>query len=290
MWLVRILAAFIRVAAFLFINVFKYIKKASLKQLVGSLGMTIILLASMVINAHADSLGSVTVAPPSATARPSVTAISPALKPSASPSTETASAVPAVPNCQPDTSYSMPTDITPTYAGLQVIIDTPSTYAVYGNTPAEIMSQMANCTPVDSAGTNGASGKYAASTANTIDWSVSYTDNGTGICSIASASLTLHINQVFPLWQPTSGMPSSLISDWQTFTTKLHAYEQGHVSLDEAGAQTVLNNIEQVSPTACDSINSVVSSIVSADNANTLTANANYDIANDFGNKEGIGL
>jgi predicted secreted Zn-dependent protease len=85
-------------------------------------------------------------------------------------------------------------------------------------------------------------------------------------------------------------MPSSLISDWQTFTTKLHAYEQGHVSLDEAGAQTVLNNIEQVSPTACDSINSVVSSIVSADNANTLTANANYDIANDFGNKEGIGL
>lgn len=208
----------------------------------------------------------------------------------ATPAVSSSVSAAVVPQCIPDTSYSLPTEITPTQPGLVQVIDTPSTYSLFGNTPAQIMAQMTRCTPVQSSGTGGFTGTFAASTANTISWQITSTDNGSGVCSVTSVAVTLHINQVFPEWQPSSGSPSGLNAEWQTYSTKLHAYEQGHVQLDEAAANAVLSDLQTLPATACGSIDQVANTKANADLASYLSANANYDTTNDFGLKEDVVL
>lgn len=151
------------------------------------------------------------------------------------------------------------------------------------------MDQIDQCTPVHSAGSDGPVGNYAASTANDITWVINYTDTN-GLCTITNAEVTLHINQVFPQWQPTSGSPSSLNSVWQNYITKLTAYEQGHVQLDETAASSLLSDLENLPPTACSDINQVASSQADSDITKNLAANAAYDTVNNFGLNEGLAL
>jgi predicted secreted Zn-dependent protease len=245
------------------------------------------------LKAHASGINSLrtSVSSKSYTAqKPAVVASTPQVIPattSTDPTTPTI--IPSVPNCTPDNSYSLPSSITPLEPGLQQIIDTPSTYTVYGDSPSQIMSEIDQCTPVHTAGTNGAAGNYAASTANTISWSIEYTDTD-GQCSITNADVTLHISQVFPEWQATGGSPSSLNSLWQNYITKLVAYEQGHVSLDETAANAVLSDLQNLPTTSCSEVNQVANSVANNDANGNLAANANYDNINDFGLNEGVVL
>jgi predicted secreted Zn-dependent protease len=209
---------------------------------------------------------------------------------SVQPPVVAATVIPEAPDCTPDNTYTTPISINPTQTGLVQVIDTPSTYTVYGNTPDEIQSEITACTPVDSSGTGGFAGKFAASTANVISWNFAYTDDGTGTCTISSTDVTLHINQVFPAWQPTAGTPSSLADIWQSYITKLQAYEQGHVSIDEQEATAVLNDLENLPPTSCSDILAAGDNQARLDLSNYLNENAQYDYYNDFGQKEGISL
>jgi predicted secreted Zn-dependent protease len=198
-------------------------------------------------------------------------------------------AIVAAPSCTPDTSYVPAGAITPTQPGLEQVIDEPSTYAVYGNTSDQIMSEIAECTPVHSSGTNGIAGDFAASTANTISWTLNYIDNN-DICSVASVDVTLHINQVFPSWQASAGSPVSLNSTWQTYLNGLEAYEQGHAQLDEAAASQVLSDLQNLPASSCDTIGQSANTVAEADTANNLTANTNYDLVNNYGLKENVTL
>lgn len=194
-----------------------------------------------------------------------------------------------IPNCTPDNSYALPAPISPTQPGLKMTVDQPSTYTVYGDSPSQITTQMADCTPVHSTGTNGVPGRFAASTANAVSWDVTYNDVN-DICSIASADVTIHINQVFPAWQAPVNVSSSLVSDWQTYVNKLHAYEQGHVNLDETYASKVFSDLNAISPEDCSTIGDTVDNIANTDLAQSLSANSAYDQTNGFGQKENIDL
>jgi predicted secreted Zn-dependent protease len=195
-----------------------------------------------------------------------------------------------VPSCIPDSSYQTPAALAPQQAGVQEVIDALSGYTVYGNTTTQIMAQMSRCTAVRSTGTGGTAGNFAASTAYSVSWHSSYNDNGAGLCTVGSTAVSLHINQVFPQWQATSGSSAGLAGLWQTYSSKLHAYEQGHVQLDEAAANTILKDLENLPPTACGSIAQIANTKGMADIANYNAANANYDIANSFGLKQGVTL
>ncbi|HUC88109.1 MAG TPA: DUF922 domain-containing protein [Candidatus Binatia bacterium] len=195
----------------------------------------------------------------------------------------------AAPSCTPDTSYVPAGAINPSQPGLEQVIDQPSTYTVYGNTPDQIMSEIAECTPIHSSGTGGVAGDFAASTANAISWTLNYTDNN-NVCSVDSVDVTLHINQVFPNWQASASSPASLNSTWQTYLTGLEAYEQGHAQLDEAAAAQVLSDLQNLPASSCDTIVQSANTVAEADTANNLTANTNYDLVNDYGLKENVTL
>ncbi|HSX47538.1 MAG TPA: hypothetical protein VLF63_02070 [Patescibacteria group bacterium] len=124
-----------------------------------------------------------------------------AIQPNPSLATSTTSAAPRntslTPLCTPYISYSLPSHLTPTNPGLQIILDNLNNYVIYGNSLSQIKYQAARCTPVKTSGTGGISAPFAASTANTIDWKTvnSYNEN-TDTCKVSSVSITLHINQV----------------------------------------------------------------------------------------------
>jgi predicted secreted Zn-dependent protease len=197
----------------------------------------------------------------------------------------TTSIVTTAPNCSPDDTYIPAAAIAPRGTGLTIIFDSPSTYTIYGNTVSQIETEMISCTPVTSSGTGGFVGKFAASTANDMSWQVNFNSDGNGICSISNASVLVHINQVFPKWQATSGATAGLSAQWQGFINELVTYEQGHAKLDEQGATTLLSDLENFPATSCATINQSLNTKAQADINITLAENTAYDKTNDFGPK-----
>jgi predicted secreted Zn-dependent protease len=201
-------------------------------------------------------------------------------------SQNTATASSQVPLCVPDETYQTPAKLGLSQPGLQQIIDTPYTYTVYGNTGSEIISQIAQCTPVHS--TSGQPGIYAASTAYAINWQFDYVGDG-DTCTLSDISVGLHINQVFPAWQPSAGN-NSMNASWQSYIAKLHTYESGHVQLDEAAASAVLSDLQNFPPADCDSIVQAATDKVNTDVHYYDVANANYDTDNNYGMNQNITL
>ena len=188
--------------------------------------------------------------------------------------------------CTPDTSYQMPTQLSLSQPGLQQVIDSPNTYTVYGNSGSQILAQMAQCTPVHY--TSGIPAILAASTAYSIDWQFDYVYNGTN-CSLSNVKVGLHINQIFPNWQPSGGN-NSMAASWQGYISKLHAYENGHVQLDEQAGATVLDDLQNFPPTDCTAITQAATTQAEADLHSYDIANANYDTGNNYGLNQGITL
>jgi predicted secreted Zn-dependent protease len=188
------------------------------------------------------------------------------------------------PLCTPDSSYQLPSAMTLSQPGLSQVIDTPSTYVVYGTNAEQIMTEISHCTPVHT--TSGKVGDYAASTADYINWQFSYDANDDGLCSLDNVAVGLHVNQIFPSWQPSGS--SSLGSDWQEYIAKLYAYENGHVLIDEQTANQVLDDLQNFPPTDCDAIVQAATAIAVSDTNNGNQANANYDTNNDYGLNEGV--
>jgi predicted secreted Zn-dependent protease len=199
-------------------------------------------------------------------------------------------AVQVTPTCTADSTYQMPSTLSATTSGLYQVIDTPSTYDVYGNSTTAINSQLYACTPVHSTGTGGSAGNFAASTAISLSWNISYSSDAIGLCSVTGADVSSHINQVFPSWIATSGIPSILPAQWQSYITKLHAYEAGHESLDEQEGSALYNDLTNMPTTPCAAINQAAQAIFTFDTAKYNAANSAYDIINQFGIKEGVSL
>jgi predicted secreted Zn-dependent protease len=192
------------------------------------------------------------------------------------------------PLCNVDTSPPHPSAIPPNSPGYLQVVDAPDSYTVYGNTPEHILDEIAECTPISTSGTNGTTGKYAAATADTIAWSVSYNSAVGNICTISNVEVTLHIKQVFPSWQASDGTNNGLKLLWQTYLSKLKAYEQGHVNLDEQSAVKLYRDLSSTIPTNCSQIDAVVNQTVNVDIANNNLINTRYDISNDYGFKQGV--
>ena len=204
------------------------------------------------------------------------------------PSLNNAPAANPVPACSSDNSYRSPAGLPLEKPGLQQVIDSPAGYTVYGNTATEVMSQINKCTPVHI--TSGRPGLFAATTSYAINWQVDYVPGSNGLCVTDGVRVGLHVKQVFPAWQPTDSATAGLDTSWRNYITKLRAYENGHVQLDETAAATVLSDLRDFPPTDCNSIEGAATAKAKADVSAYDAANADYDTSNNYGLKQDIVL
>lgn len=189
--------------------------------------------------------------------------------------------------CMPAEPYSPPASLALERPGLQQVIDPASTYTVYGYTAEQATSQIAHCTPVRSSG--GVKGNFAADTAYALNWQFNYVGSG-GLCKLSDIRVGLHISQVFPSWQPEGNGNNVLASRWQKYIARLHAYETGHVQLDEASGAAVLADLQNLPPTDCNDIAKLANDKANADIHAYDLANANYDLSREFGAKQHLAL
>ena len=225
-------------------------------------------------------------ATPAAKPTPAPTLPAPASTPApvATPSVQVA----ATQNCVPDTAYSLPSplNLASSANGLTQVVDPAVYYQIYGNSSAQIHSQVQRCAPGPSA-TSSAGADFAAETSYNLVWQYSSTDNGTGLCNISNAKVGLHINMVLPQWQPTASATAGLAGSWQGFASGLLVHENGHVAIDEQYAGQLLNDLQDYPPAPCASIGAAIQAKLNADVAALNAANDAYDARTGHGVTQG---
>lgn len=188
------------------------------------------------------------------------------------------------PNCSRG-SYSLPSTVDPSKMsnGVHYKIDEPATYNVYGDSAESIILQIYNCTPVIK------DGRYAANTGYNLSSYYTYIQDSDGLCSVASATVTLHINQVYPEWKNT-GADADTARAWDSFITNLRKHEDGHTRLDKQYADQMYDTIVGVSKVSCETINTAVKDVINNVISSLNSANNDYDAATDHGSKQGAKL
>lgn len=221
----------------------------------------------------------------------STTAVHPSSKPDNPASNAGATASKTVsgsnaPTCQLGTAATPATPAAvASNPGMHQNVQAASYYTVYGNTTDEINNQMANCTPIGSDGD-----RYAGSTDYSLNWAFSYEDNGTGMCHVTAASVSINIATTLPRWQPTAGAAVGLNASWQSFITNLTTHESGHAQIDLAGAAQILSHLQSLADTRCDSIVSAAATKANLDIQAINQANDNYDVSTIHGLTQGAVL
>jgi predicted secreted Zn-dependent protease len=166
--------------------------------------------------------------------------------------------------------------------GLIQQIDQPLTYQIFGRSADALRNQVKQCAPKD-AGQSGAS--FAAQTNYRLLWRYKYTDTG-NMCKVADASVSIHINQVMPLWRPDNA-PGGLLNEWNDFMRNLNTHEAGHVTLDLQYAQNLLNDLRNFPSTPCSQLQESVRHLADTDIAELAQANDNYDSTTNHGATQG---
>jgi predicted secreted Zn-dependent protease len=169
--------------------------------------------------------------------------------------------------------------------GLHQTIQTPNYYTVYGNSIDGINAQMADCTPISSDGDS-----FAASTDYSLNWAFDFDDDGSGNCHITKVSVAINIALTYPRWQQSSGAAAGLPAAWQHYATNLATHENGHVSIDQAGAARLLSDLQNFPPTNCDTIVTAATYKANNDIQVLNQANDDYDAATNHGAAQGATL
>ena len=219
------------------------------------------------------------VAPISATPAP--------VTPAAAPAPQQTAAqviIPAVPNCTP-ASYTLPSqlDLSNAAPGITEVIDTPQQYQIFGNTSSQIHAQLQNCVPQ----APNISGKFTAYTSYAANITYDYTNDGTGQCTLTDVKVGLHMNQIFPVWQPTANTVAGLANSWQAFMAGLHLHEQGQVTLNEQYAQIILSDMQHFPATSCGTITQAVTAKFQGDLAALNQAHNAYEAQTNYGATQG---
>jgi predicted secreted Zn-dependent protease len=196
--------------------------------------------------------------------------------------------VPAPQACTP-AAYSLPSaiDLTNQATGLTQTIDATAYYRIYGNTAAQIKTQLSQCPPI-AASADGAS--FAAETGSKLNWQYSSTSDTSGMCRISNVKVGLHLNMILPAWQPTGDAATGLAANWQNLISSLTTHETGHVAMYQQYANQLLHDLQALPATNCTSIAASVDAVSAANIAALNTANAAYDTATNHGVTQGAVL
>jgi predicted secreted Zn-dependent protease len=199
----------------------------------------------------------------------------------------TTATIPAAPLCKAGAIFSAP--VAPLAStdrpGFSESATSRQTYAVYGNSAADISAQVYRCTPVQTVG-----GRFAASTDYSINWAYNFVVDDAGLCQVNAASVTLATSQVLPTWQSTKGTPASAAKAWQNFNTHLLEHENGHLSLDHQYAHKLLRDLQNTPATDCAVIGAKIQASLQSDLDALKQANQDYDAATGHGVSQGATL
>ena len=192
-------------------------------------------------------------------------------------------------NCTPTKSYAKPS--TPTADSRSNSVNQSQTiisyYKVYGKTPNEISNQIYSCTPVTSNGK-----KFAASTNYAINWSILYSPvkNSQSHCRVISAGVGLSISKVFPAWEATTNTSASTKNTWNAFIANLKQHENEHQAINQMYATKLLNELNKLAPTNCNTISDVAKVKAQSVIASLDAANIRLDATTDHGATDGAKL
>lgn len=161
--------------------------------------------------------------------------------------------------------------------GLDLSVEAPQQYTVYGNTATEVRSQINQCSPVSDLG----AGEYDAITTWWVNFSYLYSPTSGGNCSVNSVAVGMHIKMVLPAWQSSPNADAGLASEWQTYITNLTTHENGHRDIAINYANTLLSGLQSQPESSCSTIvqttndygNSIISQLETDENNYDLTTN-----------------
>ena len=176
-------------------------------------------------------------------------------------------------------------DLNNKVAGLTEIIDNPTYYRVYGNTAAQIKTQLRECPAVS---VDGAS--FAAATNGIITWQYDSTSQGNGLCVLSNVKVGLHTRMILPEWQATAKAANGLAAQWQGVINATVVHETEHVSIYQQHARQLLSNLEAMPATECASIDANVKAKTTAAIAALDAAQAGLDVHTNHGVAQGAML
>lgn len=191
-------------------------------------------------------------------------------------------------DCTPDTTYGLPSEISLANQtnGLNLVIDEASYYQVYGNTSAQIQTQIQHCAPSIGTATS-QSAMLAAQTGYNLTWHYDLIADDTGSCTISNVKVGLRLNMVLPRWQPTASATSGLARAWQTYASNLAIHENGHESINQRYASQLLGNLQSMPTTDCGTISASIQTKVDVIVAALNASNDAYDARTNHGAKQG---
>lgn len=208
----------------------------------------------------------------------------PTTTPSSPAPTTTAQTSAAVENCTPAGKSSLPSalNLSTMSDGLTNIIDTPSTYKIFGNTATQIRNQLRSCAP-----SNGSGEVFAGETGYTLTWQYAATTTDGGLCTLSRLKIGLHVTMSLPAWSPSAQATSGLANQWKNFISNLNIHENGHVALDTQYANQLLSDLQSMPAADCATLNAAVQTKATTTLANLDTANATYDNQTNHGATQG---
>jgi predicted secreted Zn-dependent protease len=201
--------------------------------------------------------------------------------PAAAPAPTPTASAPAVstPTCTPYGVVASPAPLTMTAPGLQQVVDSPTTYRIYGASTAAVAAQLRRCAPVS------AEGNFSAMTSYWIGARYGFTRPSADTCQLSSITVAVHVTQVLPTWQNSGN--SALAAKWSAYEHNLTIHENGHTVINISQASTLLDELSQIPAQPCDQIAATAKAVMSARLAALDKANDDYDASTGHGATQG---
>jgi predicted secreted Zn-dependent protease len=161
--------------------------------------------------------------------------------------------------------------------GLNLVIENPTYYTVYGSSLNEIRRQISACNPL---------GQFDAVTNWWYRYVYNYIQNSNGLCTVKDVTLALHITYLLPRWVD-EGAPSSVSTQWNRYATNLTTHEHGHKDITVRLAQQTIAALQQFPETPCSEIVSAIDAFANQHLQQIGIQNKQYDAQTDFGATQG---
>jgi predicted secreted Zn-dependent protease len=170
-------------------------------------------------------------------------------------------------------------------AGVSHVNDATAYYRVYGDTTAQIETQLRQCPALTRADST-----FGAVTGGTLSWQYDWASTSAGTCTISTVRVGLHTNMLLPSWEPISTASTGLAARWDHLITNLAHHEEGHIDLYQQHAQQLVHNLQSLPATDCANIAAQAEATATAIIAAMTAANSTYDVHTHHGVSQGATL
>lgn len=158
-----------------------------------------------------------------------------------------------------------------------------STYAITGNSAAELVAAMRAHGLVDRAGD-----RVFALTTWYVDWTYDWVTLPGGRCAIGNLDVRVDIHTTLPTWKLPSTADAQVIAGWRRFTEALLIHERGHAQNGLDRAAEIASAMAGIDPElTCSALESSADAAAAAILAEGRRWDVLYDDETDHGATQG---